>query len=59
MLPKRWKPSGISASDHGCATNTETVAGGAGNTLKVKVHYWQDNVVKVLELPPDSDLDLR
>jgi hypothetical protein len=33
--------------------------GAAGSTLKVKVHYWQDHVVKYLELPNDADLDLR
>lgn len=27
-------------------------------TLKVKVHYWRDGVVKYLEFPPDAPLDL-
>jgi len=27
-------------------------------TLKVKVHYWRDRVVKHLEFPQDSALDL-
>jgi hypothetical protein len=33
-------------------------APGAENTLKVKLHYWQDGVVKYLEFPHDSALDL-
>jgi hypothetical protein len=28
-------------------------------TLKVKVHYWRDGVVKYVEFPRDSALDLR
>ena len=32
---------------------------GGENTLKVRLHYWRDNVVKCYELPQDSDLDLR
>lgn len=28
------------------------------NTLKVRLHYWRDGVVKYLEFPQDSDLDL-
>jgi len=31
---------------------------GVENTLKVKLHYWRDGVVKYLEFPQDSDLDL-
>jgi hypothetical protein len=31
---------------------------GTEKTLKVKVHYWRDGVVKYLEFPQDSDLDL-
>ena len=31
---------------------------GEDKTLKVKVHYWRDGVVKHLELPRDSALDL-
>ena len=31
----------------------------AEKTLKVKMHYWRDDSVKYLELPPDSPLDLR
>ena len=27
-------------------------------TLKVKLHYWRDGVVKYLEFPPDADLNL-
>ena len=34
------------------------VAPGAKKTLKVKLHYWRDGVVKYLELPQDSALDL-
>ena len=34
-------------------------APGAEKTLKVRVHYWRDDSVKYLELPPDSPLDLR
>jgi hypothetical protein len=34
------------------------VAPGAEKTLKVKLHYWRDGVVKYLEFPPDSALDL-
>jgi hypothetical protein len=33
-------------------------APGAENTLKVKLHYWQDGVVKYLEFPQDAALDL-
>ena len=33
-------------------------APGAEKTLKVKVHYWRDGVVKYLEFPQDSALDL-
>jgi hypothetical protein len=33
-------------------------ASGAEKTLKVKVHYWRDGVVKHLEFPQDSALDL-
>jgi hypothetical protein len=33
-------------------------APGAEKTLKVKLHYWRDGVVKYLEFPPDSALDL-
>ena len=29
------------------------------NTLKLKLHYWRENVVKYLELPHDAELDLR
>lgn len=28
-------------------------------TLKVKLHYWREGVVKYLEFPPDSALDFR
>ena len=31
---------------------------GAEKTLKVKLHYWRDGVVKYLEFPQDSPLDL-
>jgi hypothetical protein len=31
---------------------------GAERTLKVKLHYWRDGVVKYLEFPQDSALDL-
>ena len=34
------------------------VAPGAEKTLKVKLHYWRDGVVKYLEFPQDSALDL-
>jgi len=34
------------------------VAPGAAKTLKVKVHYWRDGVVKYLEFPQDAALDL-
>ena len=34
------------------------VTPGVEKTLKVKLHYWRDGVVKYLELPPDSALDL-
>jgi hypothetical protein len=34
------------------------VAPGAEKTLKVKFHYWRDGVVKYLEFPRDSVLDL-
>ncbi len=34
------------------------VAPGAEKTLKVKLHFWRDGVVKYLELPQDSALDL-
>ena len=34
------------------------VAPGAKKTLKVKLHYWRDGVVKYLEFPQDSALDL-
>ncbi len=33
-------------------------APGPDKTLKVKVDYWRDGVVKYLEFPPDSPLDL-
>ena len=33
-------------------------APGAEKTLKVKLHYWRDGVVKYLEFPQDSALDL-
>ncbi len=33
-------------------------APGGENTLKVKLHYWRDGVVKYLELAQDSALDL-
>jgi hypothetical protein len=33
-------------------------APGAEQTLKVKLHYWRDGVVKHLEFPQDSALDL-
>ena len=37
----------------------ELFAGAAPNkTLKLKVHFWQKGVVKYLELPQDSSLDL-
>jgi hypothetical protein len=34
------------------------VAPGAEKTLKVKLHYWRDGVVKYLEFPQDAALDL-
>jgi hypothetical protein len=34
-------------------------APGAEQTLKVKLHYWRDGVVKYVEFPKDSALDLR
>ena len=34
------------------------VATGTENTLKVKLHYWRDGLVKYLEFPQDSALDL-
>ena len=34
------------------------VAPGTGKTLKVKLNYWRDGVVKYLEFPQDSALDL-
>jgi DUF1680 family protein len=34
------------------------MAPGAEKTLKVKLHYWRDGVVKYLEFPQDSALDL-
>jgi len=34
------------------------VAPGVEKTLKVKLHYWRDGVVKHLEFPQDSALDL-
>ena len=34
-------------------------APGEGETLKVKLNYWRDGVVKYLEFPQDSALDLR
>ena len=34
------------------------VSPGKEKTLKVKVHYWRDGVVKYLEFPQDLDLDL-
>ncbi|MFH1919273.1 MAG: beta-L-arabinofuranosidase domain-containing protein, partial [Planctomycetota bacterium] len=34
------------------------VAPGAEKTLKVKLHYWREGVVKYLEFPQDSALDL-
>jgi DUF1680 family protein len=34
-------------------------ADGTENTLKVKIHYWRENVVKLLEFSQDSDVDLR
>jgi DUF1680 family protein len=34
------------------------VAPAAEKTLKVKLHYWRDGVVKYLEFPQDSALDL-
>ena len=34
------------------------VAPGAEKTLKVKLHYWRDGVVKYLEFPQDSALEL-
>jgi hypothetical protein len=34
------------------------VAPGAANTLKVKLHYWRDGVVRYLEFPQDAALDL-
>jgi hypothetical protein len=34
-------------------------APGPEQTLKVKVHYWRDGVVKCVEFPQDSALDLR
>ena len=33
-------------------------APGAEKTLKVKLHYWRQGVVKYVELPQDSALDL-
>jgi hypothetical protein len=33
-------------------------APGAAKTLKVKLHYWRDGVVKYLEVPQDAPLDL-
>ncbi len=34
------------------------MAPAAEKTLKVKVHYWRDGVVKYLEFPHDSPLEL-
>jgi len=34
------------------------VAPGAEKTLKVKLHDWRDGVVRYLEVPQDSALDL-
>ena len=34
-------------------------APGREHTLKIKLHYWRDNLVRYLELPQDSPLDLR
>jgi len=34
------------------------VAPGVEKTLKVKLHYWRDGVVKYREFPKDSPLDL-
>jgi len=31
---------------------------GAEDTLKVNLHYWRDGVVKYIEFPQDSALDL-
>ena len=33
-------------------------APGVEKTLKVKLHYWRDGVVKHLDFPQDSALDL-
>ena len=36
----------------------ERVPQGKENTLKIKVSYWQQGIIKYLEFPQDSPLDL-